>query len=174
MASKGARPKQTSSMTLRNTKDVDYKRMNEGYELFEQSGDSDQEDYALEDAPSGASPVIPEIVVTKATPQIDEAKFVSDSRQSKIEELKADIAELKSQEEQLRLRNEEDELRRELLERRKQVANLRGKIPQPSVVSKNRTTIQTESSFSKINEDLDIDTLSKCKRLRSLVSKEMK
>ena len=174
MASKGTRPKHTSSMTLRNTKDVDYKRMNEGYELFEHSGDSNQEDYALEDTPSGASPVIPEIVVTKATPQIDKTKFVSDARQSKIEKLKAEIAELKSQEEQLRLRNEEDELRRELLERRKQVANLRGKIPQPSVVSKNRTTIQTESSFSKINEDLNIDNLRKSKRLRGLVSKEMK
>lgn len=74
----------------------------------------------------------------------------------KFEKLKAETAELKSQEEQLRLRNEEDELRRELLERRKQVANWRGKIPQPSVVSKNRTTVQTESSFSKINEDLDM------------------
>ena len=131
MASKRASPKQTSSMTLRNTKAVDYNRMNDGYDLFEQSGDSDQEDFTLEDAPSGASPIIPEIMVTKATPQIDKAKFVSDSRQSKIEKLKAEIAELKSQEEQLRLRNEEDELRHELLERRKQVSNLRGKIPQP-------------------------------------------
>ena len=175
MASKGARPKQTSSITLRNTKDVDYNRLNEGYELFEQSGDSDQDDFTLEDAPSGAAPIILEIMVyTKATPQIDMAKFVSDSRQSKIEKLKAEIAELKSQEEQLRLRNEEDELRSELLERRKKVSNLRGKIPQPSLVSKNRTTVQTESSFSKINEDLDIDKLRKSKCLRSLVSKEMK
>ena len=40
--------------------------------------------------------------------------------------------------------------------------------------SKNRTTIQTESSFSKINEDLDTDKLRKSKHLRNLVSKEMK
>ena len=42
MTSKGAKPRQTSSMTLRNSKDVDNKKMNEGHELIEQSGDSDQ------------------------------------------------------------------------------------------------------------------------------------
>lgn len=172
---KGARPKDPSARTLRPSKDINYRKMNEGADYlaqYDDHEDSEVEDYDVD--PQGASfgAGVPEIIVTRATPQIEKTKAVNEeARQFKIQKLKTEIADLKRQEEELKLRNEEDELRRELLDRRKQVTKLRGKSTPLSSNSKNRTGKQTET---KISEDLDMNKLRQSKHLRTLVSREMK